>query len=153
MLAKRRQFAEEFGILFERMGVQPMAGRIWAWLLTASPPHQSAGDIAEALSCSRSSVSAMTEVLMQIGLVERVAIPGERTRLYRVAPGGFSGALRMKMRITSEIRRMAERGLELLEGEPPEVRRSLEEYRDCARFFEREFPALVEKWDRERKAT
>jgi DNA-binding transcriptional regulator GbsR (MarR family) len=146
----RTQFAEEFGILFERMGGQPMAGRVWGLLLTADPPAQTAAEIAAALSCSRSSVSTATEVLMQIGLVERVAVPGQRSRLYRVAPGGFTPALRLKMAVTSAIRHAVERGLDMMEDASPEARRALEEYRECCLFFEREFPALIDKWENER---
>jgi DNA-binding transcriptional regulator GbsR (MarR family) len=146
----RKQFAEEFGILFERMGGQPMAGRVWGLLLTADPPAQTAAEIAEALSCSRSSVSTATDVLMQMGLVERAAAPGRRSRLYRVAPGGFTPALRLKMAVTSAIREVVERGLEMMEESSPAARRALEEYRECCLFFEREFPALIERWERER---
>ena len=132
------------------MGMQPMAGRIWGWLLAANPPQQTAAEIARALRCSRSSVSTMTDVLMAIGMIERVAIPGDRTRYYRVAVGGFTRMLREKMAITGAIRRMAERGLAILADDPPEARAALEEYRDCCLFFEREFPALIDQWERER---
>lgn len=147
----RTQFAEDFGILFERMGGQPMAGRVWGLLLTADPPAQTAAEIAEALSCSRSSVSTATDVLMQMGLVERVAVPGERSRFYRAAPDGFTRTLRNRMQVIAAIRRMAERGLALMANASQESRQALEEYRECSLFFEREFPALIDKWEQVRK--
>lgn len=150
-LSEKRQFAEDFGILFERMGMQPMAGRIWGWLLAANPPRQTAAEIAGALSCSRSSVSTMTGALMHLGMIERVAMPGDRNRYYRVSSGGFTQMLRTEMALTASIRRMAERGLNIVAGDPPEARAALEEYRDCCAFFEREFPALIDQWERERK--
>lgn len=149
-LEERRQFAEEFGILFEKAGLPPMAGRIWGFLLVANPAHQSAAQITEAVGCSRSSVSTMTDMLMQMGMVKRVAVPGERMKFYQVAPDGFTDALRRRMWFTRKIREMAERGLTIVEDEPVEVRRALEEYRDCARFFECEFPALIERWEERR---
>ena len=61
----RQEFAEDFGILFESMGFPCMAGRIWGWLLTSDPPHQTAAEIAEGVGASRGSISTMTAHLMQ----------------------------------------------------------------------------------------
>ena len=48
------------------------------------------------------------------------------------------------------LRQLAERGLELVEAEASETRHGLEEMRDMYTFFEREFGALVERWEQER---
>jgi DNA-binding transcriptional regulator GbsR (MarR family) len=146
-----RQFAEDFGIFFEKLGFPRMAGRIWGWLLTSDPPHQNAEQIAEGLDASRGSVSTMTRLLMQLGLIERVGLPGERSGFYGVRSGGFTAILQARMRVTTELRQVVEHGLEMLKDEPESARRHLEEYRDLCRFFEREFPALIEKWRRERE--
>ncbi|UCD57242.1 MAG: MarR family transcriptional regulator [Candidatus Hydrogenedentota bacterium] len=152
-LQGRREFAEEFGILFESMGLPCMAGRIWGWLLTSDPPHQTAADIAKGVSASRGSVSTMTNNLMQSGLVDRVGVPGERSKLYRIKSGGFTEILRTRMRFITELRKTLGKGLGFLKDETPEVRRRLEEYLDLCIFFEREFPALIDKWEEERKRT
>jgi len=46
---------------------------------------------------------------------------------------------------------LAERGLELLEGKDPQLRQRLEGRRDMYAFFERELPALLQRWEQERK--
>ena len=148
--AEVEKFVEDFGIFLEKMGLPRMAGRIWAWLLICDPPHQTAAEIAEAVSASRGSVSTMTRLLEQFGLIECMGLTGERSRYYRVKPGGVTELLKAKMALTIEIRKMVERGLELLGDEPPEVRRRLKEYRDFYLFFEREVPAIIERWERER---
>ena len=148
---KMRQLAEEFGIFFEKMGSPRVAGRIWGWLLTCRPSHQSAAEIAEGVNASRGSVSMMTRLLIQLGLIERVGIPGQRSGFYRVRAGGFAEMVRAEMRFTTDLRMTIERGLKSLEGEPPEVRRHLQECRDCCAFFERELPALIERWEKERE--
>ena len=51
------------------------------------------------------------------------------------------------MHLTSEMRVIAERGLDVLKDEPPHVRGRLEDYRDFYAFFEREFPALIKRWE------
>jgi len=146
---EKKEFVEIFGIFFERAGVPRIAGRIWGWLLVCDPPHQTAAELADAVSASRGSISTMTRLLMQFGLIERIGLPGERNRFYRVKSGAFTELLRAKMSFTTEVRKMAERGLELLKGEPPRARRRLEECRDFYTFFEREFPALIERWERQ----
>jgi DNA-binding transcriptional regulator GbsR (MarR family) len=146
----RTEFSEESGIFFEKMGFPRVAGKIWGWLLTSDPSHQSAGDIADAVRVSRGSISTMTRLLMQMGLIERVGLPGQRSGFYRVKSGGFTEMLRMKMQFTTEIRRIAEHGLEMLKGESVGVRSRLQEYRDLCIFFEKELPALIEKWQKQR---
>jgi DNA-binding transcriptional regulator GbsR (MarR family) len=148
---KKTEFAEEFGIFFEKMGFPRMAGRIWGWLLVCNPPEQTAAQIAEAVNASRGSVSTMSRLLMQLWLIERVGRPGVRSGLYRIKAGGFTEVLRMKMQFTGELRKIAERGLAVIGSQPAEIRHRLEEYRDLCVFFEREFPALIAKWERERK--
>ena len=147
---EKREFAEALGLMAERMGVPPMAGRIWGWLLVCDPPHQTAAELARAVGASRGSISTMTRLLEQVGLVERAAFPGERNRFYRLTSGSFTELLKAKLLLVAEIRRMADRGLEVLRDESPEIRRRLREWRDFYAFFEREFPSIIEKWEKER---
>jgi DNA-binding transcriptional regulator GbsR (MarR family) len=141
----RLEFAEEMGIFFEKTGFPRMAGRIWGWLLICDPPEQTAAQIAEALRASRGSISTMTR-LLQIWGVERVGIPGQRGGCYRIRSGGFVKLLHTEIQMFAEIRSLAERGLAVLENEPPVVRERLREGHDLFTFVEKEYPALIEKW-------
>lgn len=149
--AERKAFAEEVGITLEGMGLPRMAGRVWGWLLVCDPPQQSAADLAAALSASRGSISTTTRLLIQFGLIERIGLSGRRSGFYRIREGGLRQLTRIREQQTSVLRHMAERGLEVVKEEPPRARRHLEEMRDTYSFFEREFPKLVEKWEREQK--
>lgn len=146
------EFADRFGEFFERSGMPRVAGRIWGWLLICDPPEQSAAQLAEAVHASLGSISTMTRTLMQFGLIERIGIRGERNRSYRIKEGSFTQLLRAKMALTAEVRRMAETGLALLGDAKPATRARLEECRDFYAFFEREFPALIRRWEEDRKA-
>lgn len=146
----RKQFTEEMGIFFEKTGFPRMAGRIWGWLLVCDPPEQTAGQIAEALQASRGSISTMTRLLRVWG-VERVGVPGKRGGYYRIKPGSFVKLLHTEAGIFSEIRSLAERGLEALKNEPSRVRERLMEGRDLFAFVEKEYPRLIEKWRQQRK--
>lgn len=148
---EKREFAEAFGVLFERMGYPRMAGRLWGWLLVCDPPHQSAAELVEAVSASGGSISTMTRLLTQFGLIERIGLPGRRSGFYRIKSGGFTELLRARMRFTTQLRHLVERGLDLLKGERPGVAAPLREYRDFYAFFEQEFPALIANWEKQRE--
>jgi len=79
-----QNYVEEVGIIFEQTGLPRMAGRILGWLIIADPPHQSATQITEALIASKGSISTITRLLIQLGLVERISLPGVRQDYFRI---------------------------------------------------------------------
>ncbi len=73
-------------LFFEEMGFPRMAGRILGWLLICDPPEQSAGQLAGVLQASKGSLSTMTRLLIQMGLVERVGLPGSAAIISASSP-------------------------------------------------------------------
>lgn len=149
---EQKHFIEEVGVLFEMVGLPRMAGRIFGWLLISNPPHQSPGEMAEVLQASKGSISTMTRLLMQIGLIERISLPGQRRDYFRIKPNAWSELTRQRMAQITAFRQLAERGLTLLEAESPQLRQRLEEMRDMHAFCERELPIMIERWEQQRKA-
>ena len=148
---EEKNFVEEFGIVFVQLGLTRMAGRILGWLLISDPPHQSIDELAEALSASKGSISTTTRLLIQLGLIERFSLPGVRHDYFRIRRGALDHLTRQRTDQITMLRQLAERGLELVKGKNPLIRQGLEEMRDIYAFYEREFPALVERWEQERK--
>ena len=146
-----RQFVEDMGLIYEKEGFPPMAGRLTGWLLICDPPHQTAGELAEALSASPGSISTMTRMLVTCGLVERIAVPGLRGAAYRIRPHASEEVLRRWAERIRDSRELASRGLQLLEGEAPERLERLRDHHDFHEFFEREIPALLERYEREKR--
>ena len=144
---KERNFVEEVGIAFEQTGLPRMAGRVFGWLLISDPPHQSTGQLVEALMASKGSISSMTRLLIQIGLIERTSLPGVRHDYFRIKPGASHQLLKNSLDQTTAFRQLLERGLELLEGKAHTNRQSLGEMHDLYAFLEQEFPALLEHWE------
>jgi DNA-binding transcriptional regulator GbsR (MarR family) len=147
---QEKHFVEDVGLLLEEGGLPRMAGRILGWLLICDPPHQSTKELAETLQASKGSISTMTRLLIQLGVIERVALPGLRRDHFQIKPGGWS---QMVMRDIAEIStgyQLAERGLQLLDGRPAEQQERLKEARDLYAFLEREYPRLIERWEKER---
>ena len=128
-----------------------MAGRILGWLIISDPPHQSIDELTSALMASKGSISTATRLLIQIGLIERISLPGVRHVCFRIRPGALQHLLRKKGEMLTIFRQLAERGLELTEGKSLMTRQGLEEMRDMYAFLEQEFPALLERWEQEHK--
>ena len=120
---EERHFVEDFGLYFEQMGYPRMAGRILGWLLICDPPSQSAGELAEVLAASKGSLSTMTRLLIQVGLIERVGLPGQRRDYFRIKPGAWPQLIRSQMQSMTGLHQMVERGLTMLSGRDP-ARRS-----------------------------
>jgi DNA-binding transcriptional regulator GbsR (MarR family) len=145
----RERYVEDFGVLFGQFGLPRMVGRVLGALLVSDPPERSAEELAEVLRASRGSISSATRSLVQMGLVERRARPGERRDYFRVKPGAWRELMHRELEALSTFRRMAERGLGLMDSGDPEAKRGLEEMRDLYAYWEREFPAVLERWENE----
>lgn len=148
---KKLAFIEEVGLVTEGLGVPRMAGRILGALLVADPPDQSADELTETLQASRGSISTMTRFLEHRGLIERVSRPGDRRTYYRNKPNAWFDVTRAEIKAISVLRQLADKGLEIIDSDDPAVRLGLEEMQEFYAFWEREFPAVFAKWERERQ--
>jgi DNA-binding transcriptional regulator GbsR (MarR family) len=144
------QFVEEVGFYFESFGLPRMVGRIMGHLLVCDPPHQSAAELMAALSVSSGSISTTARSLIQMGFVERVAVPGDRRSFYRLRSDAWTAAIDAREAEMRRLRELAERGLAALADAPAERRGRLDDMRHLAAFIEAEFPALVTRFHQQR---
>ncbi len=145
---EEQHFVEDMGLLFEQGGHPRMAGRILGWLMISDPPYQSASQLAEVLQASKGSLSTMTRLLLQMGFIERVAMPGHRRDYFRLKSGAWAEMIRQTVYELTAMRELAERGLKLTENKDPELQQRLKEARDFYAYLEREYPLLIERWDK-----
>ena len=143
-------FIEDIGLFFERMGMPRMAGRILGALLISDPPAQSINDLAERLLTSKSSISIMARLLVEDGLIERVASPIPRRDYYRFKPGGWMLYMRQWLGLMAALHQITERGLSLVNYKSPELKERLQEAHDLFSFIEQEFPALLRTLEKRR---
>lgn len=147
---EKSRYVEDFGLLFDRFGLPRMVGRVLGALLVSNPPERTAEELADTLRASRGSISSSTRTLVALGLIQRVSRPGERRDYFRVRPNAWNEIMRREAATIRTFREIAERGLELMDSEGPEARRNLEEMRDFYSYWEREMPAVLERWQEER---
>lgn len=149
---KRLQhFIERVGVFFESAGSTRMHGRILGQLLVCDPPEQSTSQLAEALMASKGSISTGTRVLIQMGMVEKVRLPGDRQHYFRLRPNAWEQSMRARMGAITVFRELCDDGLAALGEVSDDQRARLEEMRDFYAFLEREFPVLIDHWHTQRE--
>ncbi len=156
---EREGYAEDFGLLFEGFGLPRMVGRVLGALLVSEEPELSAEALAEALDASRGSISSATRTLVGLGLLQRVSHRGQRRDYFRLKAGAWDEMMRRELESLRSFRRMAERGLSIVEGSgegssgatETASRSSLEEMRDFYAYWEKELPAVLERWEESKK--
>ena len=144
---EHQQFIETVGLSFELVGLPRMAGRILGWLLISNPPYQSPSELAEVLQASKGSISTMTRLLTQLGLIERTSLPGQRRDYFRLRPNAWAELTKQRITQVKAFRELADQGLKLMDGHPPHLRQRLEEMHSVHAFLEQELPLMMERWE------
>ncbi|MBK1689326.1 GbsR/MarR family transcriptional regulator [Rubrivivax gelatinosus] len=78
------RFIETHGLLAEADGMPPILGRMAAIFMLEPGPF-SFSEIGERMQISRGSVSTMTRLLENLGVLERITRPGDRQTYFRLA--------------------------------------------------------------------
>jgi DNA-binding transcriptional regulator GbsR (MarR family) len=138
-------FIEDIGLYFEQMGLPRMAGRILGALLISDPPAQSITDLGVRLNASKSSISIMARLLVERGLIERVASPVPRRDFYRFKPGGWIIYMKQWLGLMSGLHQITERGMKLMADKPDPLKERLQEAHDLFSSIEQEFPSIIGK--------
>ena len=139
------RFIERMGLDAEGDGFPRIAGRV-AGLLVASATPSSLDDIAETLQVSRASVSTNCRLLENLGIADRVSLPGDRRDYYEISknfPDRFFEVVRAQL--DRKVRIAEETLAELAEGETI-VRTRMEIYRHLHDFMRAELDAMVPRW-------
>jgi hypothetical protein len=149
------QFVEEMGQFLASLGMTPMSGRMWGWLLICDPEQQTAADIAEALHASRGAISGTARLLATSGLIRRTTRRGDRREYFSAPPESLDSLLGSAAGIYRQMRGIAERGLAAIADRPIDSRARLQEFHDVMAFVELEVPRVISGFlqQRQRRST
>ena len=142
---------EEVGLFYEESGMPRMAGRLMGYLLIAVPETQSVNDIAAYLKASKASISTMSRALINLGLVERKAFPGERRDFFRLRTDAWLEFFEKEMQRLVRFRKLIDQGRQLMKDETPADQKRMENIHEMYVWFEKEFPKLIDLWKKEKK--
>jgi DNA-binding transcriptional regulator GbsR (MarR family) len=153
MVNAQEEFLQDIALVLEYHGLPRIAGRMFGAFLVSPKARLSADDLVKELHASRASVSTMTRLLLQQGVIERVHVPGERKDYFRFRPQIFSGTSFVNEEVARvrAVREVLERGRLIVEQSSPGAAARLEEMLDLYRSFESELPAIFERWKRKRE--
>jgi DNA-binding transcriptional regulator GbsR (MarR family) len=151
MTPQESAVVEEMGQFLAGLGMTPMAGRMWGWLLICEPAEQTAADIAEALHASRGAISGTARILGNAGLVRRSTRPGDRREYFSAPAEALDSMLGSAASIYRQMRTIAERGLAATADRPEASRARLPEFHDVMAFVEREVPLVISRFLADRK--
>jgi DNA-binding MarR family transcriptional regulator len=106
----RQAFVQELRLL-DRDALPRAATRIIGWLVVCDPPHQAGADLQRELQMSAGAVSTATSLLARLGLIDRLAFPGDRKAYYRLSPDAWDRTLRRHLELFHELRQLADAAL------------------------------------------
>ena len=148
MTTAQQELGVRLGRFFESNGLPRSAGRLLGHLLTCEPPEQTFEQLVQAAGASRSTVSVATRLLVQLGLVERFGVHGERRDRYRLGPDPWTSLLRQDVESAAELKRLASDGLRALAPAPTSVRVRLRTMRAFYAFLEASYQPVLRRWER-----
>ena len=80
---QQRNLIERIGVLHDRLGIPPAAGRVLGLLLVSTEPELTFDQIRDTLGLSKSSTSTALSLLQQVRSVDYSTRPGDRKRYFR----------------------------------------------------------------------
>jgi hypothetical protein len=142
-----QNFIEDVGLIFEEIGQTRMAGKILGSLLICSPPYLSAAELIELTGGSKASISTITRLLLRIGFLERIVIPGKKQVYFKIKDGIFSELIKERLTITGVMISLIDRGMGIVSRTDRYQYKRLKKIRDLYIYFERELPVMLERWE------
>lgn len=148
--AARRDFVEQFAVMWEMAGSALMDGRILGYLMMMREPYISSADLGSALSASAGSVSMSTRRLVDSGFIKRHVVPGDRSHYFRAEDDVWGSWLAGERRYLDRQRITIEQGLSVLDPtseQDEEVRRRLVNGRDYMAWVSQYHRKMLVDWE------
>lgn len=149
--ARKKELIEKVGVSLEQIGFQRMVGRTLGYLMVSEPPYKTFNEIQEYLQASKSSISTSLQFLLKQGLVAYFTLPGDRKRYFKFNAESWLDLIKKEVCQFTMFRKLLLECLELRSNESPAFNQALEEIADLYAFFEKEMPALIERWEESKK--
>ena len=112
---EKLMYIEECGLLFDKLGLTRMAGRVFGFLVVCDEDHVSFDQIREALKASKGSISGTMKQLVQTGMAEAVSLPGDRKTYYRISRVKIGDMIRQRIGQFIELADTLQKGNKLKE--------------------------------------
>ena len=142
---------ERIGIVCDKDGFPPLAGRLLGFLMLAEPPYKSFDEIVEFLQASKSAVSNTLKFLETQGMVDYTTFPGDRKRYFRMSVENWASVVLQKIDF---IKLMKEKLTEVLEIRSAKYAEFNQNLHDIIKLYDvilEAFPQIIARWEESRK--
>lgn len=143
------EFVEEFSLKIEELGHPRIYGQILGWLLICDPPHQSFPDFIEHLGISKASVSNITRMMLERGLIEKVRLKGERQIYFKLKEGSLIEFMEKQLKLTYDLQSITQKAMHLTQSESGAENTRLMRVNRFHSFLSKELPLLIQKYRNE----
>jgi DNA-binding transcriptional regulator GbsR (MarR family) len=143
------EFVERMGLITQADGLPRIAGRIMGLMIVHGGPFGFT-ELAERLSVSRASISTNTRLLEDLGVLERIAVPGDRQDYFRLSRQPYARMLRGFVERMHRAREVVGGAQEAL---PDDLVGAQERLAELDAFYEaliESFVTVIEEWDKKR---
>lgn len=146
---EKAAYIEETGLVFEEFGMTRMAGRILGYLLVCDKDEVSFNEIGKALHASKGSISGTTKLLINVGMVEQVSLPGDRKTYFRISRTKVGTILKARISQFETLSETFSKGKQLKTRED-EVSVWLNEISSFYKWVGNEIESIIDRWEDEK---
>ncbi len=149
---EQKSLIEKFGVIQERSGMQPAAARIVALLLINDKPELSFEEIQQKLNLSKSAVSNAINLLLNIGKISYITMPGQRKRYFKSNIKEWEAEMQKSFESLTTISTILSEILAQRPKDTKELNGNLTEVINFLRTFEKEIPDIFSRWKKTQQA-
>ncbi|MBC5991244.1 GbsR/MarR family transcriptional regulator [Pontibacter cellulosilyticus] len=147
----KKALIEKIGIFYEKLGMQPAAGRIMGLMFVADRPELTFDEIRETLNISKSATSTALNLLIETGPVEYITFAGDRKRYFKLKTSNWRDSLAQRFNNIINFKSLLIEVLEARSDKATEFNSCLTEFIDFLEYLQHELPLLLKKWEESRK--
>jgi DNA-binding transcriptional ArsR family regulator len=140
------QLVEQLAMTFADWGFPRMSARVLMSIMSTDEEGISALHLAERLGVTPPAISHAVRYLVQLGLLERIPVPGSRRDLYRMTTDTWYATSMSREGVYSTIAELAEEGVPVLGGPATPSGARMREMAEFYRFVREEMAGLLDKW-------
>jgi DNA-binding transcriptional regulator GbsR (MarR family) len=149
--AKIKAQVEKIGVVCDKDGFPPLAGRLLGFLMLAEPPHKTFDEIVEFLQASKSAVSNTLKFLEAQKMVDYITFPGDRKRYFRMSVENWGQVVGQRLDFLVNMQEKVKEVLAIRSGDHPEFNEGLHNIYLLYQTFIDELPRIIQKWEEAKK--
>jgi DNA-binding transcriptional regulator GbsR (MarR family) len=146
----RQAFIEETGLVYEKIGMTRMAGRILGYMMVSDKEHISFNEFTEVIHASKSSISTNLKALMEVGYIKMVSLPTDRKTYYKLNNEiKNTEIIGKRMMLFNVMLNLHDQAIKLRVNQNDEQSRWIKKTAHFYKFFAEELPTMLERYKKE----